>query len=392
RDNYLQTQALSLAEAQAAEILPAHARCIQMLEKTGLLNRAVEYLPDDAEIADRQKLGKGLTRPELAVLLSYAKIWLYQKILDSSLPDDAALHDDITDYFPKAVREKYAGDIAKHRLRREIAATVVANDMVNRAGMQIILTVAAHPSADAVARAYLLAREAFGLPDLWAKIETLDNKIPAAAQTRMDLTVCAALAAAIERFVADKAALGDLKQSIAIQRKGQAALRDWLSRHGDKVNGPVAALRAALRDQGVPEELARRAAYLPALTDALDLTALAAKTRTGIADLAGLFFGLAKRFDIGWLRHLQSPAPQTAWQCEAVSRATDELMAHHRRLIAQFAAKQGGKKKLTIEAWAARNGSALDAYDALLAEGRAAGGADLALLLLANERLAALSV
>ena len=162
RDNYLQTQALTVAEAKAADCLTEHVRCMQVLEKAGLLNRAVEYLPSDAEIAERQREGKGLMRPELAVLLAYAKIWLYQKILDSDLPDDPALQQDVDAYFPAALRKSYAKDIAQHQLRCEIAATVVTNDIVNHAGIRIILSVADH-DVESVVRAYLLAREIFRL-------------------------------------------------------------------------------------------------------------------------------------------------------------------------------------------------------------------------------------
>ncbi|MEQ1653768.1 MAG: NAD-glutamate dehydrogenase domain-containing protein, partial [Hyphomicrobium sp.] len=180
RDNYLQTQALSATEAQATELLGVHGRAMRMLERSGLLNRRVEFLPDEDELAERQRLGRGLTRPEMAVLLAYAKIWLYQKLTASRLPDDPFLQTDLLHYFPKLMQTKCAHLIAHHQLRREIIATSVTNSLINHAGIHFVrrMTERTGFSAAEVTRAYLLVREIFDLDTLWEKIEALDNKIP----------------------------------------------------------------------------------------------------------------------------------------------------------------------------------------------------------------------
>ena len=386
RDNYLQTQALTLAEVQAADSLSAHVRCMQVLEKSGLLNRAVEYLPNDAEIAERQRAGKGLTRPELAVLLAYAKIWLCQKIVDSNLPDDPALQRDIDAYFPAALRKAYAKDIAEHQLRREIAATVVTNDIVNHAGIRIILAVAESSDAEHVVRAYLLTRDAFDLPEVWAGIEALDAKVPAAAQTRMLLSIRSALAKAMQHAQTNADATAHLATSIETNRKGLAQLGFWLETHAADNS-----IGADWQSQGVPLDIARRVANFPILVGALDLINLAAKHKRAVEDLAEIFFGLEKRLEIGWLSRVVAQPAQTPWQRDAISTALAALAANHRRLTAQLVAKKIKGKTLAIVDWVGVNAASLERYDALLAEWRATNTVDLAMLMLANERLSALS-
>ena len=399
RDNYLQTQALTLAETQAVEFLPVHVRCMQIMEKTGLLNRAVEFLPDDADVAERHRSGKGLTRPELAVLLSYSKIWLYQKILDSDLPDDPALQSDLTDYFPKALRKVYAKDIAQHQLRREIAATVLTNDIVNHAGIDIILTMNERADPESVARAYLLAREVFALPEIWADIEALDNKVPAAVQTRLLITVGDALLEAMDRILADKNALMHLAPAIEANRNGLDQLGEWVARHAALLDESIHQAESDLTSKGVPAALSRRVSHFPVLVSAFDLIGFANKNKGRISDLASIFFALEKRLDIGWLSKGVVPlASQTSWQREAVGAALEDLASHHRRLTAQLANKKAKSKTESktngaqdVATWATHQAAKLERYDALLAEGRAAGVVDLAMLLLANARLNAVS-
>jgi glutamate dehydrogenase len=395
RDNYLQTQALTVADAQAPELLSVHTRCIQILEKSGLLNRTVEYLPDDAEIAERQRLGKGLTRPELAVLLAYAKIWLYHKILDSHLPDDPALQQDVDDYFPKPLRSAYAKDIAQHQLRREIAATVLTNDIVNRNGIRIVLMMTEHGNPESVARAYLLARNAFVLSEVWADIEALDNKVPASVQTRMLLTMQQSVTQVMWRLLSDREALERLQPSIETNRKGLLQLGEWLTKRPSALD-PTTRATTDWLSLGVPPDLAQRMTSIPILVTAIDLIGLAAKHTMRVTDMASIFFDFEKRLEINWLSRLGSQsAMQTPWQREATASALTELADNHRRLTAQLASrkakgKDGGKAQ-DVASWATHHAAKLASYDAMLVEWRAAGSVDLAMLLLANEKLGALS-
>lgn len=167
-------------------MLDHHDRLMRLLEKTGGLNRSVEYLPDDEALAERAAAKRGLTRPEIAVLLAYGKIWLYDHLLNSDLPDHPFLVEELVRYFPSALQGEAAG-MAAHRLRREIVATQTTNSMINRVGGTFVSELAERAGASPVdvARAYLVVRDAFGLRELWQAVEVLDNQVPAAVQTAM---------------------------------------------------------------------------------------------------------------------------------------------------------------------------------------------------------------
>ena len=186
-DNYQQTQTISKAERRAVEQLESQWRVMHALERRGLLDRVIERLPDDEEMADLQADDLGLTRPEYAVLFSHSKIALYGDLLPTAVPDDPYLMQDLARYFPKPLREKFAEQVARHRLRREIVATYVTNSLVNRVGATFVQDLQERSGAapDDIARAYVIARDAFDLRPVWRDIEVLDLKVDAAVQMDM---------------------------------------------------------------------------------------------------------------------------------------------------------------------------------------------------------------
>src|SRR5256884_6551646 len=184
RNNYLQSQALSTLEAQSAARLPEFQHLIRSLERPGELSRALEFLPSDDGLAERRKSGIGLTRPELAILLAYSKIWLNNHLLASDVPEDPYLSAELGRYFPAPLRERFPRAIARHRPRREIIATATTNSLVNRMGPTFVPRAQEDTGAGPaqVARAYSAAREIFAMRALWEHIEALDNKVPAGLQ------------------------------------------------------------------------------------------------------------------------------------------------------------------------------------------------------------------
>jgi glutamate dehydrogenase len=226
---------------------------------------------------------------------------------------------------------------------------------------------------------------------MWAEIDALDSKVHAATQTRMILTVHAALIDAMKRILANKSMTAHLASSIDANRKGLAQLGDWLMHHSASLDTQFTHTINVWCEQGVPEALARRVAHFPTLVSAFDLVALSAKTKTPIGNLAAIFFTVGKRLHIGWLGRLASGSKP--WQREAAQTALDELASHHRRLTAMLAAKRAkAGKEDVVDAWVQQNAALLESYDAMLAAGHAAGAVDLAMLLLANQRLGALFV
>ena len=187
RNNYQQTLALSLAQRRALEDLGFQQRLMQTLEMRGQLDRAVEFLPDEMTIAERRKRNLALTRPELAVLLAYAKLTLYNELLDSAVPDDPYLGRELGRYFPKEMSERYGDALHEHRLRREIIATQLTNSMINRGGATLIVRIADQTGAApaSIAAAFAAVRHSYEMVALNSEIDGLDNKV--SGKTQLDL-------------------------------------------------------------------------------------------------------------------------------------------------------------------------------------------------------------
>lgn len=177
KDNILQTQALSIEQARGTKLIDSQTRLIHQLEKLGLLNREIEFLPSDRQLKDLKKSGKALTRPELAVLLSYSKMARYNSLLESNLPDDEYFTANLKKYFPEAMQKEFVPAIINHPLKREIIATIITNDIVNYAGTTFTFNMSVDLSVSMrdVTAAYIIVRDLFDLPKIWEKIDAQMN-------------------------------------------------------------------------------------------------------------------------------------------------------------------------------------------------------------------------
>ncbi len=397
RDNYLQTQALSLAEAQAPDLLGQFDRLMRMLEKGERLHRKVEFLPDDESLADRSAAKRGLTRPEVAVLLAYAKIWLYDQLIESGLPDDPELADNIERYFPTPLRRRFTEQIARHRLRREIVASQVTNSMVNRVGATFVSDIMERtgmPAPD-VASAYIIIRDTFGLRNLWEAIEALDNKVPAATQS--------AMLSDINRLV-DRGVIWLLRHcpqplEFAGVRKALAEPVAVLSGMIPEVlptdsAAAIAARADTLIQQGVPEPLARQVASTVIMASANDIGRIAEKVHLELSAAAQLYFAIGGRFDFGWLRAaaegLTGVGTGAHWLKLAVGALVEEFDGLQRELTLRAAAC-GGTPEQALERWAAGRRPAIERADQLLTEVKAAARTDLAILTVVGRQLRSLA-
>jgi glutamate dehydrogenase len=388
RDNYLQGEALSVAEARGPAALDRQARLIRELEKSGRLDRALEFLPSDEEIAIRAAARRGLTRPELSVLLAYAKMSLDHELLQSDLPDAPELAVELRHYFPPALRDRFAAQIAAHPLRREIVATIIANDVVNRAGLAFVHDLAArtgHGAAD-IARAYRIAREAFALPPLWDAIEALDNHVAASVQYGMLLDIAtviehAALWLLRAGRVAIEAETARFRPLVEQLSSGIAELLPQDERA--LLDAQVAKLAAA----GVPPPLAARAGGVIFLTTALEIGDLAERTGQPIGRAARIFYGVGDRFALDGLRDAARRLPaDTAWQKAAVETLIDDFYALQADLAERVLKTANGAEDL-IAAWTATRAAQLAPAEAIAAELRAATTPDLAMLVVAGRQL-----
>jgi glutamate dehydrogenase len=353
RNNYLQTLALSLVQRRGLEDLGFQQRLMQILENRGLLDRAVEYLPDDMVLAERRKRGVALTRPELAVLLAYAKLTLYSDLLDSSVPDDFYLGRELTRYFPKEMQQ-FPDALEQHRLRREIIATQLANSMINRAGPTLVVRIADQTgaSAEAIAFAFAAVRDSYDMPALNADINTLDNKIPGALQL--------SLYASVENLLLDRLVWFlrnvDLKQGLAVivehYRDGiaqvAAALDGVLSKQGAAARG---AREAELARAGVTPDLARRLANLPVLKAAPDIVQVADRAKRPVGEVTKTYFAAEAFFQ---LDQIATAVPNIAvadyFDRLALDRSLDLIGDAERRLTAAMVGN-GSTGAGAVEEW-----------------------------------------
>ncbi len=404
RDNYLQTQAVSMTLADGFELLEEQTRLMKALEKAGKLDRAIETLPNDEELMERLGRREGLNRPELCVLLCYAKITLYDQLLASDLPEDAALVDDLHRYFPKPLRKRFVREIERHPLRREIIATWVTNAVVNRTGPTFVaeMTDKTGLGPSDVARAFLVVRDVFALRDLWLAIEALDNRVPATVQTQMLLITRRLVERETAWMLRWHGQELDIGRLIARFRPGVeavvATLDDILYPEARSVLGERV---EAMMADGVPEDLAARVASLNVVAASLDLVRVSEATGQGITDVAPVYFALGHRLGIAWLRDqaIRMPAGNH-WQKQAVTATIDDLNGLQAELASRLldGARAGTPGEdapaidgaALLEAWIARRRAPVERIDQLIAELRALTAVDIAMLTVASRRLRSL--
>ena len=383
RNNYRQTQALSLAAIQAPSMLGVHARLVQHLEQGGRLNRELEFLPSDEVMAERKAGRGGLVPPELAVLLAYAKIELNDALLASDLPDDEYMAAELVRYFPRILSERFRDRMDGHRLRRELISTYVTNSLVNRAGITFAFRLAEETGATApdIARAYSVAREVFDLRGLWTAIEALDDRIAADVQLGMLLEGRKLVERATRWLVRSRPRPLDIAAEIAAFAPGAALLADALP---ELLLGPDrAALEDAARsyaDAGVPPELAARVAGVSAVFSALDIVEVAAATGAPLVKVAGVYYALGARLELQWLRDEITALPRdNRWQTLARAALRDELYTVHSALAREAlqAGPPDADPEACVEAWQAANEPGVERALQVLTDIRMGGLANL---------------
>jgi glutamate dehydrogenase len=393
RDNYFQTQVLSVTRRIAPRLLDAQSRFMQFLEKAGRLNRAIEYLPAADAIAERRARGEGLTSAEAAVLLAYNKMWLCDELVASELPDDPWIATALARYFPRALSERFAAYLPRHALRREIIATHVANSMVNRVGSTFVhrLSEATGARPHEVVRAYLLAREIFGFVALWQAIEALDNRVDDAVQAKMLIDTSDQMERGTTWFLRSRQLGDDMAATIAHFAPGVETLSARLPElRSEEGRARDAAAVAAYVASGVPAELAVRVASLETLYSTLDIVEVAGSARRPVERVAAIYFALSARLGLPWLRERIAALPgEEHWRLLQKSAMHDDLSGLQRTLAAEVlaAGSEQSSAETLLDAWQQRSARALERSERLFAELRSAATADGAMLAVALREL-----
>jgi len=385
RNNYLQSQAISTLELYSGARLTEYSQLMHSLERVNELSRALEFLPNDEELAERRKKSLGLTRPELAVLLSYSKIWLSKHLLDSDVPADPYLSLELKRYFPAPVRTRYARAISHHRLRREIIAMTTTNSLVNRMGPTFVSRAqddtAAAPAR--IARAYTAAREIFDMRDLWAQIEALDNRVPAKLQYTMMFETSRLLRHATYWLLAHRREDLQVDRAVAEFRRGTRELQSAIAQV--LVGSGRVQFEAERKDNlaaGAPAELAARVASLDAHNATLDIVELASIHRVRVVEAARTYFEVGARVGLDWLREQIERLPVDGqWQAIARTALRESAGTIHRKAADRvLALAKSGRPEARVSAWAESVGEDLARWQRILNEMQAAGMSDFATL------------
>lgn len=345
RNNYLQTLAVSMTQLRGSEDFGYQVRMMRQLEQAGLLDRAVEQLPDEATLAAMRKAGQLLTRAELGVLLAYAKLTFYDALLESSVPDDDYLARELFRYFPDQMASKYHEEINGHRLRREIIATMLANSMINRGGATFLTRLMDQTGATPtdIAQSFVAVRNSYDLTNLNSEIDALDTRIDGALQLELYLEVQTLL---LERVVWFKRNVSFEKGLSAVVDRfgsGITALRDRLEsllpeEQAAFLNNTAAEYVA----QGVPDTLAKRIAWLPAERTIPDIVIVSEETDADLNTAATAYFEIGHHFRIGAMHELANDLNvHDYYDGLALDRARATLVSAHRSLAIE-AVKCGG--------------------------------------------------
>jgi len=346
-DNFLQAQVLSQEASRSAETMESYEQGMQLLETQGLLDRSIEYLPSSDAMKDRVRAGHGLTKPELSVLLAYSKRSLYEALLASDLVDQPYFLADLRDYFPGPVTERFGHLAPQHPLRRELIATILANQVTNSEGITFVIRLMDQTGADPafVVKAYRIARTITGAERRWAQLEdqvaTLEPSLIGELLDDVDWLVETTarwflnsptgqmpLDAAIAAFSADFETLSE-----SIGTMGAAA---WQEQRRESSR--------ALIERGIPESIAREHAYIEDLVHGPDIIELAQHTGRSVAEVSGVFFRLGRAIRIDWLeRQAEQIEPGDRWERLAKQAAQADLVTLRRKVAEKVLARAGSR-------------------------------------------------
>ena len=394
RNSYQQAQGISLMTIEAPKTLVMDAHLMRELEREQGLNRKIENLPTEAEIEQRRLAGQGLVRPELCILQSYAKIAYTRELLNSDIPAQPEMKDFLLAYFPKPLQAKYEKDILGHQLGREIIAMSIANSIVNRMGATFIqsrMDATGAQCADVV-RAFLVAREAFGLRALWDRIEALDGKIDANVQLNAMLDLRETSARAITWFLTRLGRAPKLSSDIASFRKEV----DTLRANADQAMSPKLKAHVTERYEqaiknGLPKDVSRDLSILPVLDSAFDIIRVALDRKGDITATARAYFEVGEIFHIDWLRAGAENIPASdQWSQEARDGLIDQLYQTQAaiavKILSASSPKSTAKPDIVAE-WISAHTAEAGHIRGILDAMQAAGAPDLPRLMIATQRL-----
>jgi glutamate dehydrogenase len=396
RDNHLQNMALSVAESRAPDRIELHTRFIRDLERRGMLDRAVEYLPSDKALNDLKAEKRGLTRPELSILLAYSKIDLYNNLNKSKLVIEPIYHADLLGYFPKILQEKYAETLLSHPLKSELVATILTNEIVNRAGISYVFGIYNDTGHDVcnIVRAYTVVREVFGLQKIWQHIEALQG-------TRGEAMIIE-LFTHVTRFLKRMSIwfLNNFAQPLAMEEiiaRYQTRIADYKQQMGEFVSGAAHEWRmnakAEWLQKGIPENLAEEIVTLEGMISACDIAMLDDALPHDLNQIGKAYYDIGGRLQLSWLRiFLREFTSDHHWDKLAVASAINELYEQQRRItkIVLKNADLSEEPQTLVANWVEENHGSVERFNRLLYDIKASERHDMSIIMVVLRQLGAI--
>ncbi len=329
RDNYTQIQSISITEQRSSKMLKELMRFLSTLERENRIDRNLEFLPSDEEMLERLVNEKGLSRAEIAVLLAYGKMALKEELAVSEITDNSYYNTVLINYFPEPLRKKFSKEMQNHRLRGPIIATQIANDMVNFMGCNF-----AHRMRDEtgvgfadIAICFTLARDVFGMDDVWKSIEALDNKVDANLQSKMMHQSQRMIRRATRWFLRHRQSNMSIEDTIKYFKVDVDILRDNVSKvlESSETKQIETAAKGYVK-QGIPKDLASRIAYLSTMFSALDIVELSKATGLPVVLVGEVYYKLGASLQLHWfLDQITQQPVDNHWQAFARSAFREEL-------------------------------------------------------------------
>ncbi|ACB92267.1 NAD-glutamate dehydrogenase [Xylella fastidiosa subsp. fastidiosa] len=370
-DNIRQNQALSLMERMSVKRLGSKQHFIRTLERQGLLDRQIEFLPSDAELSARKARGLGLTRPELAVLLSYSKLVAFQQLLASDVPEDPYLSQELQRYFPEPLQKAYAHVMEQHRLKREIIATAVTNTTINRMGATFLMRMQEDTgrSIGEVAKAYTMSRETLGVRALWAEIDALDGRIPESVQMDALEVIWRLQWSCVRWLLLRPGQMPDIAVVVERYRGAFNAIRPVAAVLPEMQRAAYEASLQDWKEKGLSQTLAQQLSELCFLGQAFDMIELAHMSKLHPVEVSKVHFCLGAALGLPWLfAHIDALEVTGRWQAIARGVLRDELAAHQRSLSGHVLAMPGMSAEEKVDQWIGRDDSSLRFTLSMLAE------------------------
>ena len=340
RNNYLQTLCLSICQVRGTAEFGYTKRLMEAMESQGILNRKLEDLPDGSVLADREVTGTDFARPELSVLIAYSKIALFDDLIETSVPDDLYFESQLFRYFPPLMAKKFNAEIVGHKLRREIITTLLANSVINRGGPTFVYRLieeTGHSAAD-IAKAFILARDAFGFTEMNDAVDALDNKIPGKVQIRLYVELQRVLRRATVWFLINVDFNEGLDKLVQHYQAGLNELRSNFDKAlPQEGTASVKARFDTYRESGVPKDIATLFSQLRHMQRGPDIVQVATRTKQPVDAVAKTFFNVAAGLGIDRLFTQSAQIVASEYYDRlAINRTLDGIVQTHRAIVLEI--------------------------------------------------------